>query len=83
MSYKYIVTFEVCAVFLVVHTPRRLPAAVCYRNLQQTLCIPFVPDRSPRILGADSLWAAISVMYKCSRTSTAMTSTVVKEKSDS
>lgn len=27
MSYKYIVTFEVCAVFLVVHTPRRLPAA--------------------------------------------------------
>jgi len=50
MSLKYIVTFEVCAVFLLVHTPRRLPAAVCYPNLQQPLCIPFVPDLSPHVL---------------------------------
>jgi hypothetical protein len=49
MSYKYIVTFAVCAVFLVFHTPRRLPAAVCYPNLQQPLCVLFVPDLCPHV----------------------------------
>ena len=48
MSNKYILTFAVCAVFVVFHTPRRLPAAVILTYSNHCVVL-FVPDLCPHI----------------------------------